>query len=140
MDALNRVPKASVEMAARAGIEIGAVLDIVLGIDVGAGVDQRTGGLDHVGMGRNEKGGRSAAVARIDGGTLGKQGFDLRDIIGGCRLVQLNIHGITGGKKGRMKGSEEKPGRQQGEFQHALSRWFVRLKLAGGGAIRKLNV
>jgi hypothetical protein len=49
------------EMAARARVQVGAVVNIVLRIDVGASRDQRSRGLDIVAVGRDEK--RSAALA-----------------------------------------------------------------------------
>lgn len=53
------------ETAARAGIEIRAVLDAVLGVDVGAGRDEDPCGLDIVLMSGDEQGRRACFVARI---------------------------------------------------------------------------
>ena len=54
------------ETPARPGIKIRAIIDPILGVDVGAGINQRLGGFDPVAMGRNQQRGRTAAVARVD--------------------------------------------------------------------------
>ena len=63
-----------------ARIEIGAVLDIVLGVHVGAGRDQRARDRDVIAVGRGEQRRAAAAVARRDARALADQPLDGREI------------------------------------------------------------
>ena len=55
-----------VEMPARTGVEVGAVLDRILRIHVGAGIDQRAGHFDVIAVGGDQQRRCARAVARID--------------------------------------------------------------------------
>lgn len=77
----------NVEMAAGAGIEIGAVLNLVLGIDIGAGLDQRPRGLHLVAMRRDKQCRRTACVPRLDGSAVDEQFPDGGDVARCGRLV-----------------------------------------------------
>ena len=61
------------EMPARPGIEIGAVVDPVLGVDVSAGFDEDARGIDSVGVCRDQQRRCSIAVARVNLRALGKE-------------------------------------------------------------------
>ena len=88
----------NVDIAACAGIEIRAVVDVVLGVDVGAGLDQSSGGIYLIAMSRDKERRTAASVARIDRSSLGKQILNGGDVIilrrrMQCALVHVRSEG-----------------------------------------------
>ena len=68
------------EMAAGARIQIGAVLDVVLGVDIRARRDQGARDVDLVAMGREEERGSAGGVARVNAGAGAEQALHLGSI------------------------------------------------------------
>ena len=135
------------EVPARAGIEIGAVVDGVLGIDVGAGLDQGAGGVDAVLMGGDQQGGLGPTVAPVDGDALGEEPLDRGNVVPGRGGVQSGVgHGLSEGclrAEGQQEKNEGEDRRKSGQFRlprearaasagaaSSLSTWSKQARLA----------
>ena len=79
------------EVSARASIKIGAVLDGILGIDVGASINERMGDIDMIGMGGRQK--RRLAILAVR--------FEVRSGLDGC-IDRSQIASCCGLKKRRF--------------------------------------
>ncbi|MCY1220388.1 hypothetical protein D9M72_323990 [compost metagenome] len=91
-------------VAARAGVEVGAVLDRILGIDVGAGLDQRLCRLHLVVMRGDQQRGTSLRVTGVNGGAAGKQ--------------RAHACGVAAGRGGMEFGGRRSAGRGGNVVQH----------------------
>lgn len=97
------------EMAARSGIKIRAVLDAVLCVDVGSGLDQRPRGGDIVLMRGDEKRGLAFAVPCIDGGSLRHQSANGVRIVAQGSVEQFAfLHGLAQGRHRRSQRAQDK--------------------------------
>jgi hypothetical protein len=77
------------EMTPRPSIEVGAVIDSILRVDIGTGLNQYPRNLDPVAVGCDEQRRASGFILCIDVGAARQKGLDLRRIdIPGCDSVQ----------------------------------------------------
>jgi FkbM family methyltransferase len=74
-------------------IEIWAVVDPVLRVDVGARLDQHSRGLDPVGMRRQQQSGAPLAVARVDRRTRGQQACAFAGVAASGGAQQVPVGG-----------------------------------------------
>ncbi|MCY1230750.1 hypothetical protein D9M72_431760 [compost metagenome] len=84
-------------VAARAGVQVGAVVDGIFRIHVGTGIDQDPGRLHAVVVRGQQQRRASLRIAVIDAGALAKQCGDLRGVAAGRGLAQLLLGRAAGG-------------------------------------------
>ncbi|MNH23671.1 hypothetical protein D3C79_835780 [compost metagenome] len=122
-----------VVVATGTGVQVGAVFDGILGVDVGAGVDQHPGGFDLVVVGGQQQRGTAHFVAGFTVRALVEQAAHLCGLaLFGC-AAQLAFEGAAVGAGGQRGEHGKYHGKVSGQAfkEHGSTSWWAIARWVG---------